>query len=163
MLERELQAIRVSLKKHIKDSVKLGTYLDQVQHEVLEQLELFTPAAEPDEDTEETRRLALAQLLTRFTVNVVVDNDGRTGAPVIVEQNPVFRTLFGSIEFQAEEDVLMTDFTRIRAGSLLKAHGGFLLLHLLRKSLKVSAIFMKKIYCYLWGITAQRRCCNLPV
>ncbi len=130
VLERELQAIRVSLKKHIKDSVKLGTYLDQVQHEVLEQLGLFTPAAESDEDSEADRRLALAQLLTRFTVNLVVDNDGRTGAPVIVEQNPVFRTLFGSIEFQAEEDVLITDFTRIRAGSLLKAHGGFLILHL---------------------------------
>jgi predicted ATP-dependent protease len=130
VLERELQAIRVSLKKHIKDSVKLGAFLDQVQHEVLEQLELFSPAAEPDEDSEADRREALTQLLTRCTVNLVVDNAGRTGAPVIVEQNPVFRTLFGSIEFQAEEDVLITDFTRIRAGSLLKAHGGFLILHL---------------------------------
>jgi predicted ATP-dependent protease len=128
VLDHELQDIRVSLKKQIKDSVKLGTYLDQVLHDVLEHLELFSPIDE--EENELTRREALVQLLACYAVNVVVDNAGRTGAPVIVEQNPVFRALFGSIEYQAEEDVLMTDFSRIRAGSLLKAHGGFLMLHL---------------------------------
>jgi hypothetical protein len=130
LLDHELQEIRISLKKQIKDSVKLGSFLDQVQHNVLEQLDLFTPNEEGDEETEAERRIALAQLLARCSVNVVVDNTDRVGAPVIMEHNPVFRALFGSIEFQAEEDVLMTDFTRIRAGSLLKAHGGFLLLHL---------------------------------
>ncbi len=49
---------------------------------------------------------------------------------MIVEDNPLFRALFGSIEYQSENDVLMTDFSRIRAGSLHKAHGGFLMLHL---------------------------------
>lgn len=130
MLDHALQDIRISLKKQIKDSVKLGAFLDQVQHNVLEQLELFTPVDDADEEAEDTRRLALTQLLARCSVNVVVDNSERTGAPVIMENNPVFRALFGSIEFQADEDVLMTDFTRIRAGSLLKAHGGILLLHL---------------------------------
>lgn len=130
LLDRELQEIRVSLKKQIKDSVKLGSFLDQVQHNVLEQLALFTPTEDGDEEADAERRIALARLLARCSVNVVVDNTERTGAPVIMENNPVFRALFGAIEFQAEEDVLMTDFTRIRAGSLLKAHGGILLLHL---------------------------------
>ena len=52
------------------------------------------------------------------------------GTPVLVEDNPSFRALFGSIEYQVENDVLVTDFSRIRAGSLLQAHGGFLMLHL---------------------------------
>jgi predicted ATP-dependent protease len=69
-------------------------------------------------------------VLTRYRVNLVVDNSGLAGAPVIVEDNPLFRALFGSIEYQSENDVLMTDFSRIRAGSLLQAHGGFLMLHL---------------------------------
>ena len=69
-------------------------------------------------------------MLARYRVNLVVDNGGLTGAPVIVEDNPLFRALFGSIEYQSENDVLMTDFSRIRAGSLLQAHGGFLMLHL---------------------------------
>ena len=126
MLERELQAIRVGLKKQIKDAVKLGAYLDQVQADVLENIELFQ-VFEPDD---ESRQEALDTVLSRYRVNLVVDNDGMTGAPVIVENNPLFRALFGSIEYQSENDVLVTDFSRIRAGSLLKAHGGFLMLHL---------------------------------
>ena len=126
MLDHELQDMRSELRKQIKDSVKLGSYLDQVQHEVLENLELF----QPTEEDEPARLEALTTVLARLRVNLVVDNHGREGAPVIVEDNPVFRQLFGSIEYLAEEDVLTTDFSRIRAGSLLKAHGGFLLLHL---------------------------------
>ncbi|HCY14694.1 MAG: ATP-dependent protease [Curvibacter sp. GWA2_64_110] len=128
MLEHELQEIRNELRKQIKDTVKLGNYLEQVQHDVLENLELFQSGDEAE--SEEIRLQALAEVLARYHVNLVVDNQGREGAPVIVEDNPLYRTLFGSIEYQTENDVLVTDFSRIRAGSLLKANGGFLLLHL---------------------------------
>lgn len=126
LLDHELQSIRVSLKKQIKDSVKLGSYLDQVQHDVLEHIELFIAQDSDDE----ARQEALAQLLLGYRVNLVVDNADLSGAPVIAEDNPVFHMLFGRIEYQAEEDVMMTDFFRVRAGSLIRAHGGFLLLHL---------------------------------
>lgn len=126
MLEHELQEIRNELRKQIKDSVKLGNYLEQVMHDVLEHLELFQVG-----DEEEGVRLeALAAVLARYHVNLVVDNHDLNGAPVIIENNPLYRSLFGSIEYQSESDVLVTDFSRIRAGSLLKAHGGFLMLHL---------------------------------
>jgi len=129
LLEHELQEIRSELRKQIKDSVKLGGYLDQVAHDVLENLELFQPGDE-DDDNEGLRAAALAEVLSRYSVNLVVDHHGHEGAPVIVEDNPLFRTLFGSIEYQTESDVLVSDYSRIRAGSLLKAHGGFLMLHL---------------------------------
>jgi predicted ATP-dependent protease len=126
MLEHELQVIRLGLTKQSQDTLKLGIYLDQVMQDVLDNLGLFRVS---DVD-EELRQEELAAVLARYRVNVLVDNDGLSGAPVIVENNPSFRTLFGSIEYQPEEDVLLTDFSRIRAGSLLKAHGGFLMLHL---------------------------------
>ena len=126
LLDHEVQEIRVGLKKQIKDSVKLGAYLEGVMHDVLDNLELFRVS---DVD-EELRLEELAAVLSRYRVNLLVDNEGLAGAPVIVEDNPTFRALFGSIEYQPEEDALMTDFSRIRAGSLLKAHGGFLMLHL---------------------------------
>ncbi|KAF0205401.1 MAG: ATP-dependent protease [Gallionellaceae bacterium] len=126
LLEHELQEIRNGLKKQIKDAAKLNAYLEHVQHDILEHLELFKPS----EDDDELRLEALTTVLTRYRVNLVVDNEGAKGAPAIVEDNPLFRSLFGSIEYQSENDVLVTDFTRIRAGSLLKAHGGFLMLHL---------------------------------
>jgi predicted ATP-dependent protease len=127
LLDREVKEIRTTLKKPLKDTVKLGTYLDQVMQDLLDNLELFK-ASEADDD--ELRQEELRQLLSRYRVNVVVDNDGLHGAPVIIEDNPLFRSLFGSIEYQSENDMLMTDFSRIRAGSLHKAHGGFLMLHL---------------------------------
>ena len=127
LMERELQEIRNGLKKQIKDSVKLSAYLEQVVHDVLENLELFQMS---DADDEEVRLEALNSVLSRYRVNLVVDNSALTGAPVIIEDNPLFRVLFGSIEYQSENDVLVTDFSRIRAGALLKAHGGFLMLHL---------------------------------
>ena len=126
LLDHELQEIRVGLKKQIKDSVKLGAYLDQVVQDVLDNLELFKVS----DTEEEIRREALSTVLSRYRVNLVVDNDGLNGAPVIIEDNPLFRSLFGSIEYQSENDVLVTDFSRIRAGSLHRAHGGFLMLHL---------------------------------
>ena len=126
LVERELQEIRTALRKQIKDSVKLGRYLDEVLHEVLENIELFVLPEEPDE----MHAAALIELLSRLRVNVVVDHHGHEAAPVIVDDNPVFRSLFGSIEYESESDMLVTDFSRIRAGSLLRAHGGFLMLHL---------------------------------
>ncbi|MBK6294418.1 MAG: AAA family ATPase [Rhodoferax sp.] len=126
VLEREIQAIRMGLKKQIKDSVKLGAYLEQVSRDVLDNLEWFSVSAVD----EEARQAALLTILSRYRVNLLVDNGALQGAPVIIENNPSFRTLFGSIEYQPEEDALVTDFSRIRAGSLLNAHGGFLMLHL---------------------------------
>jgi predicted ATP-dependent protease len=126
LIEHELQKIRGELKKQIKDASKLNAYLEQVEADVLEHLELFKIS---DSD-EELRLDALNVVLSRYRVNLVVDNSELKGAPVIVEDNPLFRPLFGNIEYQSENDVLVTDFSRIRAGSLLKAHGGFLMLHL---------------------------------
>jgi len=128
MLEQELVQIKQALAKPTQDNEKLAHYFKNVTADVLENIELFEPV-DDDEDDEETRLEALNTLLLRYRVNVAVDNHGTQGAPVLEEDNPVFRTLFGSVEYQAEDDVLLTDFTRIRAGSLLKAHGGFLMLH----------------------------------
>jgi len=127
LLEHELQEIRLELKKQIKDSLRLGRFLDQVMQDVLDHLDVFR-VADVDAD-DELRQEELATTLARYRVNLVVDNESLSGAPVIIEDNPSFHKLFGSVEYQAEEDVLLTDFSRIRAGSLLRAHGGFLMLH----------------------------------
>ncbi|MDD2721080.1 MAG: AAA family ATPase [Gallionella sp.] len=138
LLDHEFQEIRTRLKKQIKDSIKLGLFLEQVMQDVLENLALFEPG--DDEDIGQPEREAQ---LARYRVNLVVDNDALHGAPVIVEDNPLFRSLFGSIEYQSENDVLVTDFSRIRAGSLLKAHGGFLMLHL--RDLLVDGLVWEKL------------------
>lgn len=60
-----------------------------------------------------------------YEVNVLVDNGGSRGAPVIVESSPTYRNLFGAVERMVDRfGKLVTNFTRITGGSLLRAHGG---------------------------------------
>ena len=83
-----------------------------------------------DDDEDDDRRDALDDLLDRCRVNVVVDHHGQSAAPVVVEDNPTVRTLFGGIEHQSDANPATTGHLSVRAGSLLAAHGGFILLHL---------------------------------
>ncbi len=124
-LDREIDAVRQGLKLSEPEAARLQAFLSQVQHAVMENLELFQPA-----EDEEARQAALEAILSLLLVNVVVDNHSLQGAPVIREDNPLFRAIFGSIEYESDGSELVTDFSKIRAGSLLKAHGGFLMLHL---------------------------------
>lgn len=126
LVDRALDEVRSALLQPEEDHEKLDAYLSQVMADILDNLEVFKPS----ESDEEVRKEELARVLSRYRVNLVVDNDGLQGAPVIVENNPLYRALFGSIEYQSENEVLVTDFSRIRVGSLHKAHGGFLMLHL---------------------------------
>ncbi len=68
---------------------------------------------------------------TQYQVNVLVDNTETKGAPVILENNPNYTNLFGGVERRAQFGALVTDFTLIRPGSIHKANGGYLIIHIL--------------------------------
>jgi predicted ATP-dependent protease len=125
LLDQGLMWVRQQMNLPPEASDKLAAYSQLAQQCVLDNLALFEPGEE-----EAVRQEALQAWLTLFRVNVAVDNHTCTGAPVIVEDNPLYRNLFGSIEYESDGNDLVTDFDQIRAGSLLRAHGGFLMLHL---------------------------------
>jgi predicted ATP-dependent protease len=137
------------------NSAKLTTWLARVQKALLDQLALFlplngdvsdgadisddnssadaasnSPGNKSDQDDEDDRKDALDALLAQCRIHLAVDNNGRSAAPVIIEDNPQLRSLFGSVEVSSDEDTAPTDLAAIHAGNLLKAHGGFLMLHL---------------------------------
>jgi lon-related putative ATP-dependent protease len=67
-----------------------------------------------------------------YQVNLFVDNGDQKGPPLLVETHPTYRNLFGSIERTVDRSGLWrTDFSKIKAGSLVKANGGYLVLNLL--------------------------------
>jgi lon-related putative ATP-dependent protease len=67
-----------------------------------------------------------------YQVNLLVDNSEQKGPPVLVESYPTYRNLFGSIERIVDRSgVWRTDFSKIKAGSIVKANGGYLVLNLL--------------------------------
>ncbi len=64
----------------------------------------------------------------RYRVNVIVDNAGAEGAPVVYEDHPTLGNVIGRIEYTARFGALTTDFNLIRAGALHRANGGYLML-----------------------------------
>ena len=70
--------------------------------------------------------------LLSYAVNVLVDNSGTEGPPIIVETSPTYKNVFGAIERMVDrQGKLVTNFTRVVAGSLLRGHGGCVIINLL--------------------------------
>jgi len=64
----------------------------------------------------------------RYRVNVLVDNGGLAGAPVVYEDHPTQPDLVGRIEHVAHYGALITDFNLIKPGALHQANGGYLVM-----------------------------------
>lgn len=106
-------------------------HLDRVQRDVVERAEqLLEPETSlPEALLEATPRgFGRPPALRRYRINVVVDNAGQTGAPVVYEDNPTYDNLIGRVEHAAQFGALVTDFTLIKGGALHRAGGGFLVL-----------------------------------
>jgi lon-related putative ATP-dependent protease len=106
-------------------------YLNDVKQDVLENVQRFNPR----EEQQQTSLLGVTMhrdedTFLEYQVNVVVDNSEEKGPPVIIETNPRYKNLFGTIERMIDRNgVWRTDFTHIKAGSLVKADGGFLVIN----------------------------------
>ncbi len=106
-------------------------YIDAVQQDVIEHAENFRG------DGEDGKGIfaqifpgieAGQSFLTRYRVNVIVDNSKTLGAPVTFVDHPTFPNLVGRVEHQVQMGALVTDFTMIKPGALHKTNGGYLLL-----------------------------------
>jgi lon-related putative ATP-dependent protease len=65
-----------------------------------------------------------------YDVNILVDNSETTKPPVIVETSPSYRNLFGTVErIMDRHGLWFSDYLQIKAGSFLKANGGYLILN----------------------------------
>ncbi|MBK8986938.1 MAG: AAA family ATPase [Chloroflexi bacterium] len=100
------------------DYDELLLYLGEVHQDVLDQIDDFAPHLDSEEEIN----------LRRYEVNLVVENSKTDGAPVIIEPNPTYNTLFGRLEYEMESGVVFTHFTNIKAGSLHRANGGYLIM-----------------------------------
>jgi predicted ATP-dependent protease len=110
------------IRKTVGDE-RVHPYLDQVAVDLAENLGLFM-ISEDDSQPAETDHFL------RWRVNVVVDNADVSGRPVVMETEPTYTNLFGTVERSlTQSGEATTSFMRIRAGSLLRANGGFLVLN----------------------------------
>ena len=109
---------------------EIPDHLNHVQTDMLESLEDFEPQEEPPAQLQAgiPRPVPQKHPKLKYAVNILVDNSSLKGAPVVLENNPTYGNLFGSIEQEAQFGALVTNFTMIRSGSLHRANGGYLVL-----------------------------------
>lgn len=101
-------------------------YLNDVEKSLIANLDLFK------EQKREEKEKEIGDPFLPYRVNLLVDNADLKSAPVIIETNPTYSNLFGSIEVSLTRTGLwQTDFTKIKAGSFLKANGGYLVMNAL--------------------------------
>ncbi|NIQ37265.1 MAG: AAA family ATPase [Proteobacteria bacterium] len=114
------------------DHPKIRTYLDEVQEAIIENLHRFQEREEKRPGDLGLATSPASDPFLEFHVNVVVDNAETRGAPVVVENFPTYRNLFGTLErVMSPSGVWKTDFTKIKAGSLIRANGGYLIVNAL--------------------------------
>lgn len=122
------QHLESYLEKY-KNEEDVMEYLKLVQEDIVENIEDFGKR-------QESHQLPMLQFpvmikdsaLRRYDVNVLVDNSETEGAPVVIESNPTYPNLFGTIERQALFGALFTDFTMVKPGVLHQANGGYLVM-----------------------------------
>jgi len=122
------------LKEKYEKFEKIPGFLDNVQKDIIENIDTFKAPTEQQNQkapqpgfnnrAEKMQEIAFQ----KYKVNVLVDNSKQKGAPVIVELNPTYNNLIGRIEKEMQGGALNTDFTMLRAGSLPRANGGYLVI-----------------------------------
>ncbi len=120
-----------SLREKYRAHPEIVEYVQAVQQDVLENFKDFLPEPETPFRIAGMEVESARKSMTRYAVNVVVDNAGTKGAPLVEEVNPTYNNLVGRIEKKGRLGTLYTDFTLIKAGSLLQANGGYLVLNVL--------------------------------
>jgi lon-related putative ATP-dependent protease len=125
------------IKERFNDE-KVLHYLDEVLDDILTNSSRFREKEESQ--TPAIPGLILPQAVDSFSeyqVNVLVDNSETKGAPIIVETTPNYRNLFGTIERVVDRSgTWKTDFAHIKAGSFLRANGGYLVFNALEALLE---------------------------
>ncbi len=116
----------------IANNAVLQNHLKLLQQEAEEYLTAWQPSQQEGDSHLES--MLSEAFLGRYRVNLLVSNNKISNAnaqnqPVFYDQDPSLHSLFGGIE-SAGENSTTPDFLRLRAGYLLRADGGMLLLHL---------------------------------
>ena len=117
------------MKRKYTSYPKILKYLEDLMQDVLESISIFRESdSSEDNPLVQAFRKGAGAVHSKYKVNLLVDNSDREGAPVIIEYNPTYSTLFGSTEYENKLGTIVTDFTMIKPGAIHMANGGYLIL-----------------------------------
>ena len=138
LLEMDRQVVRAVmqnrfavLRDHHQHLPEIMEYLQKVEEDIVSNYKDFLPREGPQLAILGWDARDHKPNLTRYEVNLLIEQSNETGAPIIDEPHPTYANLIGKIERKSHMGVVYTDFTAIQAGSCLRANEGFLLLNVL--------------------------------
>src|SRR5216684_1233537 len=116
---------------------KIAEYLEEVRHHILDNLDPFKEREGEDEHQQQpspdggSRAPAGERDPFRvYGVNVLLAHNEQDTSPIIFETTPTYANLFGTIQRSYDARGGWTsDFMDLRAGSVLRADGGFLIMY----------------------------------
>lgn len=114
--------------KNFKNHPQVLEYLEAVKDDIIENINDFRKGANEKASQVPVPKMPGTSDLSRYKVNVLIDNSETKGAPVVYAPNPTYPALFGRIEKEALFGALVTDFTMIKSGAVHEANGGYLVL-----------------------------------
>jgi predicted ATP-dependent protease len=120
---RALTPLFAEAKAHFQDLPAVNSYLDTVMADMVTHVEHIVNG-----DDEAFRAAPMSTSPSRYAVNVLVSRTPGSGAPMVFEDLPTHLNLLGHVEQITQLGTVMTDVSMIRAGSLHRANGGYLLL-----------------------------------
>jgi predicted ATP-dependent protease len=120
------------LTEKYQDYPKVVGYLEGLRDHIIKNLQRFKAGDAPGTPVP-MPGMALGEPsgdpFLPYRVNVFVDNSDTQGPPIIVETNPTYHNLFGVVEKKPIMGGYVTDFTLVKAGSISRANGGYLVLN----------------------------------
>lgn len=118
------------LKKKYAQNERILSYLEDVKEDILSNIDDFRGQQEAPSPLPFLKLPKVEPSFTKYSVNVLITNGDKSGAPVVFESNPSYLNLFGRIEYKYLYGIAVTDFTMIRPGALHRANGGYLVLYI---------------------------------
>ena len=120
------------LREKYQGYPKVRAYLDGVRDHMIKNLARFR-GGDASAQTAQGPTMPFGDVpvdpFLPYRVNVFVDNSACEGPPIIVETNPTYHNLCGVVEKKTVVGGYITDFTLIKAGSISRANGGYLVLN----------------------------------
>ncbi len=121
-----VKGVMDNLRDQFKDK-KIICYLNEVEENILDNLQIFKGIKTEGETTEGG---FIIDYFKEYEINIILDNSETQSCPVIIETSPSYLNLFGTIEKVNDgRGGWYSDFTKIKAGSILRANGGYLVLN----------------------------------
>ncbi|MEG1705839.1 MAG: AAA family ATPase [Clostridia bacterium] len=127
------------LKIKYKNNLKLQNFFYSIQSDIVNNIDFFKQydnflksknILDSKSISEKQNNMQKMNLpFDNYKVNVIIDNDTSSCAPVILCKNPNYYDLFGKLEFETSNQGVKTNYTMLKPGLIHKANGGYIIIN----------------------------------